>query len=178
MCDSRPDARVKEGRELAPEAESPFFGILWAIKPSFVEYVMVLNDGRVSTHRGAAQVQDGFCFTFDPDTSIPDERLVFRGDLVFEGHGGALHLDLSDPELHIRRDYALLTFRTSVSSSERTNFARMKITPEGRSHGRMVFRGYDIILEASATPFFNGVYPPYEPLEDLLVVLPTASPTV
>jgi len=102
------------------------FGLLWAVKPSFISYVSRMPDGKAYLGGGVAVNADNeLLFPFDeeePEHSAHGEErdaagagdtrvhtFRFRGDVLFRAHFGMLAVQISRPQVHLRGTDGTLT---------------------------------------------------------------------
>jgi hypothetical protein len=85
----------------------------WSIKKDFLRYIGGLGDGRTTVIAPAVRRANGtFSFPVARDDasasrqSVGGRCLRFDGSVVFEGHGGLLHVVVGEPELELQPDGA------------------------------------------------------------------------
>lgn len=98
----------------APEGtQRTDIGVGWGVRASFIQYV-TKTGGTVTPFRGAGLIPGGLCYFpvvdlgLNPDSGATLVRGV--GGVAFEAHGGALQIQIIDPELRIGPDGGAISF--------------------------------------------------------------------
>ncbi|SHN12936.1 HtaA domain-containing protein [Cryptosporangium aurantiacum] len=159
--------------------ETPPYGLRWAIKRSFVDYVRRMPDGKGFVSAGAfpAGPHD---IVFPPEAAgrrtAPDgtaERYwTFHGDVRFSGHFGMLFVQFAEPRIDLRGEQGELSI---ADGSERLSLATLRIAPVPTDEDVELWAGTEVALTESGAGLFNDVYPVGEQLEDLLITLPVTT---
>lgn len=131
----------------------------WGIKSSLLRYVQGMPDGTIEVSRGAAETAEGFVF---PATFTVEGELSFRGTVTLTGHGGMLHLPLSDPALVAEGAGWALTIADPDNADERLQFARA---------GQLIETDRGLcavgtVLTSDGADLFFGPYVAGTPLDD------------
>jgi hypothetical protein len=166
-----------------PGAEPVLLGLRWAIKLSFVEYVMKTSDGQGTASAGATPTGNSE-MVFEP--AVPPERPLpgevdrfwaFRGDVRFGGHFGMLFVRVADPWVTVRGNFAELSVIDPCNREDqpRLRLVTFEIESGPPSSGLEVWSGRDVRLTPEGTELFNDVYPPGELFEPLSITLPATS---
>ena len=112
--------------------ETPPYGLRWAIKRSFVDYLRRMPDGRAVVGAGAFSLGDEI--VFPPEAAgrrtAPDgtaERYwTFLGDVRFSGHFGMLSVQFAAPRIDLRGDRGEL----SIADGEaRLSLVTLRVAP-------------------------------------------------
>jgi hypothetical protein len=171
-----------------PSDAEPFRpGLRWAIKLSFVEYVMRSADGQGTASAGATPAGNGE-MVFEP---VPgpgpveaDRFWAFRGDVRFGAHFGMLFVRIADPWISVRGELAELTVVDPYNRQDqpRLRLVSFTLVPDPSSSGLSssgleVWSGSDVRLTPEGTELFNDVYPPGEPFEPLTITVPSNAAT-
>lgn len=127
--------------------------LVWAVKQSLIGYVRGMQDGRITTDRGAHESLDGFVF--------PGEGRVFSGRVTFAGHSGMMRVVLADPSLVPRGDSWMLEIADPDDDALRLPFAGVA-SFDGST-------GSDVTLTAEGADLFFGPYTEGTPLADFTV---------
>lgn len=150
----------------------------WAIKRSFVDYVMRMPDGRGWVIEGATSTESNeFVFEWAGSESADDGSQVwkFRGEVGMYGHSGMLLVRITDPWLTVRGERATLSVGDPLEEhGGRFDLATLELTPADVPSNGAAWAGDPVQLTAKATSTFNDVYAPGELFEPLLVLLPAA----
>jgi hypothetical protein len=163
-----------------PDGPRTPFGLVWAIKRSFVQYVRGMPDGHGSVSDGADPVEpDMILFPVAQTPSSPvgrdaDHCWSFRGDVQFRGHGGMLFVRIAAPQLTVRGMRAQLTIEDPYAraGAERVPLVELHLERGPGPEGAEVWLGSDVRLTQPGAALFNDVYPAGELFEQLSVVLP------
>ncbi len=165
--------------EMVANEGMPKFGIVWAIKQSFVDYVLGSGGGTATPTGGAWVRPDGASvFAFDADGS---ERTVgamvwkFRGDVLFEAHGGMLSMRITDPWVVQQADGVDVTIIDPFSrqAGDRLVIAKARLEVDGLTEAGENWAGVDVQLANGGWSLFNGKYEVGSPLEPFAVRLPS-----
>jgi hypothetical protein len=166
-----------------PERPPVPFGLVWAIKRSFVRYVERMPDGEGFLADGAVPMApDMVLFPaieharsgVDRDA---DHFWAFRGDVRFRGHAGLLSVRIGAPQLTVRSGRAELTIVDPFGPDEsaRLPLVTLQLERGPAPAGAAVWLGSDVRLTAAGAELFSGVYSAGEPFDQLSVVLPAAA---
>jgi hypothetical protein len=154
------------------------FGLLWAIKRSFVAYVRRMPDGQGSVHDGAVPLgEDTILFPAAESTGADGDRtFTFRGDVRFRGHGGMLFVRVAAPVITVRGDRAELSIEDPYAraDADRVPLVTLQLEAGPAPEGAQVWLGSDVRLTEAGAVLFNDVYQPGEQFEQLSVILPLA----
>jgi len=136
--------------------------LVWPVKAAFVQYVSRVG-GTIYVGEGAWLEDDGFAFAGRVDDSGGVMR--FRGTIIFDAHGGVLHLELTDPSLEFRVDGTWsLTVSTDESRTTRVRFAEAVETSRGTDHMTFALRLNDV-----GSTLFGGNYSAGAELDSLTI---------
>lgn len=159
-----------------PEAEPTNPCLRWAIKRSFVDYVMRMPDGRGWVIEGATATESNeFVFEWAGSESSEDGSPVwkFHGEVGMYGHSGMLLVRITDPWLTVRGDQATLSVGDPLDEQGgRFDLVTVELAPADLSWTGAAWSGDPVKLTAKATSTFNDVYSEGELFEPLLVLLP------
>jgi hypothetical protein len=157
------------------------FGLIWAVKPSFVSYVLRMPDGKAYIGSGVEVNKDNeLLFPFDEEaaenlsgTDQADSTFCFRGDVVFQAHFGMLDVRISRPQLHLRGADGELTVN-DPESAEGGRLPLVTFTAAGPrvKDGAQYWTADDVRLTAAGVPVFGDVYPADEPFAPLMIAVP------
>ncbi|WP_440899664.1 HtaA domain-containing protein [Actinosynnema sp.] len=150
-------------------------GLRWAIKRSFVDYVLRMPDGRAGAGEGAHPLEGGEIRYEAGEPREVDGALVlpFRGDVRFAGHFGMLYVRIADPEVTIRDGKAELTIADPyLKSEERTRLVTFTAVPLDAGPGESAWSASDVVLAPEGVELFNDVYQAGEPFEPLEIRVP------
>lgn len=156
----------------------PAHGLRWAIKTSFVGYVMRMSDGRAYVTSGAGVTEHNeLVFPLEADSDPADnagERVFsFGGKVTFTGHFGMLYVQIAHPRITIRDGAGELTVTNPESEDgERLPLATVELTGPEFENGTERWESALVRLTPQGVELFGDVYPPGEPLEPLTVILP------
>lgn len=155
-----------------PTAVRADFGMAWAVKDSFVNYVRAMSDGRILMGYGAAVTSTReFYFPFAGLDRI-DERclmLRFSGEVRFVAHHGLMSVLLRNPRIEINDDTAFLTIeqgRTWV------RLAEFQLPTAHLEDGVAMWAGLDVALSATGVETFGDTYSAGETLAPLTIRVP------
>jgi hypothetical protein len=160
-------------------AGMPEFGIVWAIKQSFVDYVLGGGGGTATPTGGAWVRSDGASvFAFDADAS---DRTVgsmvwkFRGEVLFEAHGGMLSMRITDPWIVQQPDSVDVTIVDPFSRNvgDRLTIATARLEVDGLTDAGENWAGVNVTLANAGWALFNGKYEVGCALEPFAVRLPS-----
>jgi len=158
--------------------QEPVFGLQWGVKPSFLDYVARMHDGRMSVTDGATTT-DGAVFAFEPDPGATDAeagRFAFRGDVRFSAHAGMMFVRLADPRVTVSGSRAELTV---LDPADRDGGSRLPLVtctlePRPTEEALRIWLATDVALTAEGAGLFNDVYAVGEPFAPLAIFLPLA----
>lgn len=134
--------------------------LIWPLKASFVHYVS-RAEGVVYVGEGAWLEDEGFVF---PCSAEAPSSLSFRGTLIFYAHGGALHLELTDPGLEREEGFWSVSAAVDVKREDRVVFAEAR--EASRDSERIVL---ETTLTSAGVPLFGGNYPRGTALDPLII---------
>jgi hypothetical protein len=141
-------------------------GMAWAIKESFLRYLVGLGDARWSLSGGAAFTSTGELY-FPFAEASGDRRMSFAGSVSVIAHFGALQLVIDRPEIELGPGGRL--------RSHGVDLVRLDDVQE-RDDDEEVSMWYvpATYLSAGAVPLFGGVYAIDEPFAPLTLRVPRA----
>ncbi|ROO87271.1 Htaa protein [Actinocorallia herbida] len=138
----------------------------WGVKAGFRRYVQGLPDGFCDVSTEIDLPGGGrFGFPLTGAEGSPPFLLRFTGTVTFRGHGGLLSVTITEPWLFLRGGAWTLTVR---AASGRLPLA---VGRPSASSARRV----PVALTAEGAALFGGNYPAAEPMDDLVLRLPTES---
>jgi len=159
------------------------FGLLWAVKPSFVSYVSRMPDGKAYLGGGVGVNADNeLLFPFDDEVTgegapagNPDEHTFrFGGDVVFQAHFGMLLVRISRPQVHLRGTAGELTVIDPESADGgRLPLVTFSAVEAGARDGARYWAADDVRLTVDGVPVFGDVYPADEPFAPLMIAIPS-----
>jgi len=156
------------------------FGLIWAVKPSFVSYVLRMSDGKAYITGGVTVDKDNqllFPFdeeaTVDPSDADAASTFCFGGQVVFQAHFGMLDVRITRPQLHLRGGDGELTV-TDPDSAEGGRLPLVTFTAAGPrvEDGVQYWTADDVRLTAEGVPVFGDVYPAGEPFAPFRIAAP------
>jgi len=157
----------------------PAHGLRWAIKASFVGYVMRMSDGRAYVSSGAGVTEGNeLVFPLESDSGDAGERVFsFGGKVTFTGHFGMLYVQIAHPRITIRDGAGELTVTNPESEDgERLPLATVEFTAPASEDGTERWDSTLVRLTPQGVALFGDVYQPGEPLEPMTIVLPLSEP--
>jgi hypothetical protein len=164
------------------------YGLLWAVKPSFISYVSRMPDGKAYLGGGVAVNADNeLLFQLDTDTAAGDSATTghtgdtglaertfrFRGDVLFRAHFGMLSVQISRPQIHLRGPDGELTV-LDPESADGGRLPLVTFTAAGPAvrDRTQYWAAEDVRLTAKGVPLFGDVYPAGEPFAPLMIAVP------
>jgi Htaa len=156
------------------------YGLRWAVKRSFLEYIGSLPDGRVVFSQETDAVDDELLFApIHPDQmpkSKGDETriLAFTGQVRFVGHHGMLFVRIANPHLAITANEGVLTVEDPASES-RGRIPLVTFSLGEASVDDREWTAIDVRLTPEGVPVFNEVYQANEPFEEFVVRFPATA---
>ena len=159
------------------------FGLIWAVKPSFVSYVLRMSDGKVYITGGVKVSKDNeLLFPFDEeaaenpsgtDLDAPGATFSFRGNVAFQAHFGMLDVRINRPQLHLRgADGELTVMDPESAEGGRLTLVTFSATAPRVEDGVQYCTADDVRLTAAGVPLFGDVYPADEPFAPLMIAAP------
>ncbi len=160
------------------------FGLIWAVKSSFVRYVLGMSDGKAYITGGVTVDKDNqLLFPFDEEAAensggagldAAGSTLCFGGQVVFQAHFGMLDVRITRPQLHLRGADGELTV-TDPDSAEGGRLPLVTFTAAGHrvEDGVQYWTADDVRLTAEGVPVFGDVYPAGEPFEPFRIAAPS-----
>jgi hypothetical protein len=168
------------------------YGLLWAVKPSFINYVSRMPDGKAYLTGGVAVNADNeLLFQLDekataavpgggsdpgPDAgSGPAEyTFTFRGDVLFRAHFGMLSVRLTSPQVHLRgSDGELTVLDPESAEGGRLPLVTFTVAGPAERDGTQYWAAEDVRLTAEGVPLFGDVYQASEPFAPLMIAAPS-----
>lgn len=156
-------------------AQRTDIGLGWGVRASFVRYV-VGSGGSVQPFDGAGLITaGGFYFPVTEVTSSNGEEIVHgAGGVAFEAHGGALRIEIANPELRFGADGAVLSLEAAQGGRVlgRVDAFTLTVDEPVESNGVTMWRECATVLtEAGVEIFMN--YQAGEAFEPLTVRVPS-----
>lgn len=141
----------------------------WEFKPSFVQYVIALDDGQIDLEgRRSPTEGDPRWFRFSSDSRVgaasPLGQIQFYGSLKFTGHQGMLCVTLTDPRLEIEGDQGSIFVSDGGDDGWETALADLTLIAS--ESDRSVWRTH---LTEVGTDLFMGRYLPGDPMGRLIL---------
>jgi hypothetical protein len=157
------------------------FGLLWAIKPSFISYVSRMPDGKAYLGGGVGVNKDNeLLFPFSEEATgeaAPAEaERVFRfgGEVVFRAHFGMLSVQISRLQVHLRGTGGELSVvDPEAAEGGRLTLVTFTATGPGIRDGAQYWAADDVRLTEAGVPLFGDVYPADEPFAPLMIAIPS-----
>lgn len=141
-----------------PEGRAFTGSLKWAIRPSLVDYVLGTASGTLETRGGATYEAGRFVFPLSRVIEVSGEfGLAFSGAVILKGHFGALHIEITSPEMVLEERGCVLLAHTDGSGAE-----PLAVGPATASSTAGAITRWDEIslrLVPSAVGVFGGVYP-------------------
>ncbi len=160
------------------QATTPF-GLLWAIKTSFVNYVGRMSDGQAYISAGASANDRNeifFPMEDEPPSDAPDDAdqaVAFRGDVRFSGHFGLLFVQVAQPRLFVRGNEGELTVVDPASKDgARLRLVTFTVAGPVIENGHERWDATEVRLAAEGVETFGDVYQAGEPFEPFTITLP------
>lgn len=167
----------------APETVPGPYGLLWAIKPSFISYVSRMPDGKAYLGGGVGVNKDNeLLFPFDgeagrgpgDDPAEAELTFSFQGEVVFRAHFGMLSVQISRPQVHLRGDAGELTVPDPESADGgRLTLVTFTAAGPGIRDGARYWAAEDVRLTEAGVPLFGDVYQADEPFAPLMMAIPS-----
>ena len=158
------------------------FGLRWAIKRSFIDYIRRMPDGTASIEAGALPVGDDDEVLFAPEATGqrlgPDgtthRMWSFFGDVRFGGHFGMLSVRVAKPRIILAGGVGYLDIAdpTRANPEQRLHLLTLKLQELSAGPDTERWAGTDSQLTEAGSELFNEVYQPGEPFEDLTLTVP------
>lgn len=177
----------------APQLELVDGKLDWGIKESFRTYISgPIAQGKITVADGAQQADGGGVFTFTDgkgtyDTGTHASDTAFEGSVRFEGHHGALDVQLSDVKVGTGRETGTITadftskkMDGTVVSKDDAPIAELDMTAAeraGGADGAMVFAAIPATLTADGSDAFAGFYAEGAELDPATLSVKTAAPS-
>jgi hypothetical protein len=153
------------------------FGMAWAVKDSFVNYVRAMRDGRIMLGNGAAVTSTRqFYFPFAGLDRMDERRLMLRfsGEVRFLAHHGLMSVLLCNPRIEIHGDAAFLSIE---QGSTWLRLAEFQMPPAQRQDGAAMWSDLELTLSSTGIETFGATYSAGETLAPLTVRVPAATTT-
>lgn len=152
----------------------------WGVKQSFRNYISgSIANGEWTTENGASYETPNFMWSGGTGTFAADLEsgaVAFTGDVNFTGHGGAMKLDISNPEIEFTgggdAQLVLAVGSTDVEGAEPT-FERVsvaKVTLAGHSTAegdKLIVAEAPVRLTSEGAAAMNGEYGSYVSGEEM-----------
>lgn len=146
----------------------------WGVKAGFRRYVQALPDGLCDISPDIALPGQGrFGFPLAGTDGSPPSRFRSTGTVTFRGHGDLLFVSIADPWLTRDDETWLLTCRDASSATGRTQVASGRLSADLAHTPELLI---PLRLSHTGVALFGGNYPPGEPMDDLIVRLPSGAP--
>jgi hypothetical protein len=166
----------------AGKPSSEPFGLRWAVKPSFVDYVARTRDGRAYLSGGVA-VNACQELVFQLDTQAPamapagaDHAFTFRGDVRFVAHFGMLFVRIAEPRAVLRGGQGeLLVLDPESADGAPLRLVTFSVAGPAVEDGRQCWEATDVRLTAEGAELFGDVYAASEPFAPLTITVPAPS---
>ncbi len=167
----------------APPTVPKPFGLLWAVKPSFISYVSRMPDGKAYLGGGVGVNKDNeLLFPFDEeaaenspgdDSAAAERTFCFRGEVAFRAHFGMLSVQISRPQVHLRgADGELSVVDPESADTGRLTLVTFTVDGPGIRDGARYWAADDVRLTAAGVPLFGDVYQADEPFAPLMMAIP------
>lgn len=153
-------------------------GLLWAFKPSFVDYVARTPDGRAYLSGGVtANESNELLFELEdhaaPADSDADHTFTFRGDVRFQAHLGMLFVRIAEPQVTLRDGEGELTVIDSESADGgRVRLVTFSVSGPEISDRLRRWDAVDVRLADEGVPLFGDTYEAGEPFAPLTITVP------
>jgi hypothetical protein len=168
--------------DAGPAGPGPF-GLLWAVKPSFISYVSRMPDGKAYLTGGVGVNADNELVFPLQEHAPPDEQaaghtFAFGGDVLFRAHYGMLSVRLTSPQVSLRAAAGdLAAGELTVldpDSAEGTRLPLVTFTAAGPAvkGGTLYWAASDVLLTTEGVPLFGDVYQASEPFAPLMIAVP------
>lgn len=170
-----------------PTVPTSVGSLTWGVRGSFVDYIEgPIAKGDVAVSSGAAR--DGSVFAFGQSTpwAAPATGTTagYHGTVRFSGHGGLLHLTVSEPRVRIDGPRsATLVLDVSSRNLDGTTFAKKGVAfatlslpaPSTAKDGAVTYRAAAATLTAAGSAAFSGFYAAGDPLAPVTFTVGAAS---
>jgi hypothetical protein len=172
------------GAEADPAETNPGrFGLIWAVKPSFVSYVSRMSDGKIYIGDGVlVNTENELLFPLDQEAAensggtspdAPERSFSFRGMVTFQAHFGMLSVQVKHPHVQLRGSDGELTVADSESAEGgRLKLVTFTVSGTGTRDGVQYWAAEDVRLTAAGVPVFGDTYPADEPFARLVIIIP------
>ncbi len=173
------DAAARTPDEDGPSGQDgpPELGMTWAIKRSFVGYILGMPDGQASAADGAWPLPD-LSVVYAHDPSVPQDELgrgwAFRGDVRFAGHFGMLFVRIAFPWIVWTDDAVMLTIADPDGEDDAKRVAIATVELEETGPGE--WTSTEVALTAAGSEIFNHVYPVGDPMDPFVLRVPAEGP--
>lgn len=154
-------------------------GLLWAFKPSFVNYVARTPDGRAYLSGGVtANESNELLFELENHAAPSADgdaahTFTFRGDVRFQAHLGMLFVRIAEPQVTLRGDEGELTVIDSESADGgRVRLVTFSVSGPEISDSLQRWDAADVRLADEGVPFFGDTYEAGEPFAPLTITVP------
>jgi hypothetical protein len=170
------------------------FGLRWAIKPSFVDYVARARDGRAYLSGGAAvNANNELLFELDGHAvaaapgegdrgdgedqgAHPGHTFTFRGDVRFTAHFGMLFVRIARPQVTVRGLEGELTVVDPESpAGDQLRLVTFTVADQVTEDGVQRLEAADVRLTAEGAVLFGEVYQASEPFAPLMITIPATT---
>lgn len=146
-------------------------GMSWGVRTSFVDYI-VRSQGRITKTEPAYGAEAMFSWPAMPgETWMLDSTdsgvLRCLGSVVFEAHFGALHIELRDPELTVRRGVGQLLVTVG---DHRVPIVELTVTSAPAAEGYVAWVADQVKLTEQGSLLFGMNYPVGAPMEPMIFV--------
>lgn len=146
----------------------------WAIKSSFLSYVVQSGQHLVEGDPPPVEANNITVFRFPLDSTTSDEKVArFTGEARISAHGGMLNIRLCNPWLEIGNGARLTveSWSPGASAATRTPIAEIqKLTSLAPAFESGSDERLEVVLAREAVDIFDGVYPTGTVLDPLLIV--------
>ncbi|MGW6266623.1 HtaA domain-containing protein [Cellulosimicrobium funkei] len=170
-----------------PAVPTTVGSLTWGVRGSFVDYIEgPVAKGDVAVSAGATR--DGSAFAFGQSTpwAAPATGTTtgYHGTVRFSGHGGLLHLTVSEPRVRIDGPRsATLVLDVSSRNLDGTTFAKkgvafatLSLPPASTAKdGAVTYRAAEATLTAAGSAAFSGFYAAGDPLAPVTFTVGAAS---
>jgi hypothetical protein len=164
----------------AAAPDSPSVGLRWAVKRSFLDY-LARTPGSRAYVAGGVTANSVSEVTFPPaadavDQADPSGALVYRfqGEVRYIGHGGLLHVAITDPIVTLAGDIGTLTIASVDEEDRHVRVELATLTVSARTAGDdgISWEATDVRLAPAGVAVFGDVYQAGELMAPLYVYLP------
>lgn len=135
--------------------------LCWGLKESLRSYLQLVPDGAVECRDGAVQTEDG-AFEFPP---VAGRAAEFRGTVLLTGHGGAMQIELSDPQVEEEAGASFLSVRQGATRLRVAALLRPLLPDESD--------GSPTTLTADGAHWLGDFYAPGDELDPIALRTPS-----